>query len=124
MLGIRSATNRTWLIIATSRPLAARVSRASRAAARLRAELNPVEYSWANLKDGELANRSTTTLAEVADATEQGIQRVCKSDSLVVGSSPTPACPCTYEPSTQPTKLNKTSTPRLEENGLAFSCAQ
>ena len=48
-------------------------------------ELNPVEYLWANLKDQELANRPTTTLAEVADATEQGIQRVCKSDSLVVG---------------------------------------
>jgi hypothetical protein len=26
-----------------------------------------------------------TTLAEVAAATEQGIQRVCNSDSLVVG---------------------------------------
>ena len=48
-------------------------------------ELNPVEYLWANLKDVELANRPTTTLAEVADATEQGIQRICKSDSLVVG---------------------------------------
>jgi transposase len=48
-------------------------------------ELNPVEYLWANLKDLELANLPTTTLAEVADATEQGIQRVCKSDSLVVG---------------------------------------
>jgi DDE superfamily endonuclease len=48
-------------------------------------ELNPVEGLWANLKDLELANRPTTTLAEVADATEQGIQRVCKHDSLVVG---------------------------------------
>jgi transposase len=48
-------------------------------------ELNPVECLWANLKDVELANLPTTTLAEVADATEQGIQRVCKSDSLVVG---------------------------------------
>jgi DDE superfamily endonuclease len=48
-------------------------------------ELNAVEYLWANLKDVELANLPTTTLAEVADATEQGIQRVCKSDSLVVG---------------------------------------
>ena len=48
-------------------------------------ELNPVEYLWANLKDLELANRTTSTLAEVADATEQGIQRICKSDSLVVG---------------------------------------
>jgi transposase len=48
-------------------------------------ELNPVEYLWANLKDVELANRPTTTLAEVADATEQGIQRVCKREDLVVG---------------------------------------
>jgi hypothetical protein len=48
-------------------------------------ELDPVEYLWANLKDLELANRPTTTLAEVADATEQGIQRVCKHEDLVVG---------------------------------------
>ncbi len=48
-------------------------------------ELNPVEYLWANLKDVELANLPTTTLVQVADATEQGIQRVCKHDSLVVG---------------------------------------
>jgi DDE superfamily endonuclease len=48
-------------------------------------ELNPVEGLWANLKDLELANRPTTTLAEVADATEQGIQRVCKHQDLVVG---------------------------------------
>jgi transposase len=48
-------------------------------------ELNPVEYLWANLKDLELANLPTTTLAEVADAAEQGIQRVCNSDDLVGG---------------------------------------
>ena len=48
-------------------------------------ELNAVEYLWANLKDLELANLPTTTLAGLADATEQGIQRVCKSDSLVIG---------------------------------------
>ena len=48
-------------------------------------ELNAVEYLWANLKGAALANLPTATLAEVADATEQGIQRVCKSDSLVVG---------------------------------------
>jgi transposase len=48
-------------------------------------ELNPVEGLWANLKDLELANRPTSTLAEVADATEHGIQRVCDSDSLAVG---------------------------------------
>jgi transposase len=48
-------------------------------------ELNPVEYLWANLKDVELANRPTTSLAEVADATEQGIRRVCKRQDLVLG---------------------------------------
>jgi transposase len=48
-------------------------------------ELNAVEYLWANLKDVELANRPTSSLGEVADATEHGIQRICKSDSLVVG---------------------------------------
>ena len=48
-------------------------------------ELNPVEGLWANLKNLELANRPTTTLAEVADATEEGIQRVCKHEDLVVG---------------------------------------
>jgi transposase len=48
-------------------------------------ELNPVEGLWANLKNLELANRPTTTLVEVVDATEQGIQRICKSVSLVVG---------------------------------------
>jgi transposase len=47
--------------------------------------LNPVEYLWANLKDLELANLPTTDLAEVADATTQGIQRVCKHQDLVVG---------------------------------------
>jgi hypothetical protein len=48
-------------------------------------ELNPVEGLWAKLKDLELANLPTTSLAEVAEATEQGIQRVCKHQDLVVG---------------------------------------
>ena len=48
-------------------------------------ELNPVEYLWANLKGGELANYAGDTVAEVADQAQQGIQRVCGSDSLVVG---------------------------------------
>jgi hypothetical protein len=48
-------------------------------------ELNPVEYLWANLKAVELANLPTTTLAAVADAAEQGIQRVCKHEDLVMG---------------------------------------
>jgi hypothetical protein len=35
---------------------------------------------------GRRAGQSpTTTLAEVADATEQGIQQVCNSEDLVVG---------------------------------------
>jgi len=48
-------------------------------------ELNPVEYLWANLKGGELANGAGDTIAEVADQAQHGIQRVCYSDSLVVG---------------------------------------
>ena len=48
-------------------------------------ELNPVEYLWANLKGGELANCAGDTIAEVADHARHGIQRVCDSDSLVVG---------------------------------------
>jgi hypothetical protein len=48
-------------------------------------ELNPAEYLWANLKGGELANCTGDTIAEVADQAQHGIQRVCDSDSLVVG---------------------------------------
>jgi transposase len=48
-------------------------------------ELNPGESLWANRKDLELANLPSTTLAEVAEAIEQGIQRVCKREDLVVG---------------------------------------
>jgi hypothetical protein len=48
-------------------------------------ELNPVEYLWANLKGGALANCTGDTIAEVADQAQRGIQRVCDSDSLVVG---------------------------------------
>jgi DDE superfamily endonuclease len=48
-------------------------------------ELNPVEYLWANLKGGALANCAGDTIAEVADQAQHGIQRVCDSDSLVVG---------------------------------------
>ena len=48
-------------------------------------ELNPVEYLWANLKGGELANCAGDSVAEVADQAQHGIQRVCDSDSLVVG---------------------------------------
>jgi hypothetical protein len=48
-------------------------------------ELNPVEYLWASLKRTELANFTGDTVAEVADQAHRGIQRVCDSDSLVVG---------------------------------------
>jgi DDE superfamily endonuclease len=48
-------------------------------------DLNPVEYLWANLKAVELANCTGDTIAEVADQAQHGIQRVCDSDSLVVG---------------------------------------
>lgn len=48
-------------------------------------DLNPVESLWANLKGAELANFSGDTIAEVADQAQHGVQRVCDSDSLVVG---------------------------------------
>jgi hypothetical protein len=48
-------------------------------------ELNPVEFLWANLKGVELANFAGDTIAQVADQARHGIQRVCDSDSLVVG---------------------------------------
>jgi hypothetical protein len=57
----------------------------SRAAACQCPELNPVEYLWANLKGGALANCTGDTIAAVADQAQHGIQRVCDSDSLVVG---------------------------------------
>ena len=74
-----------------------------RAPPRLRPELNPVEYLWANLKDLELANLPTTTLEEVADATTQGIKRVCKRDDLVTGFLAPTGLALDDEPSTQPT---------------------
>jgi hypothetical protein len=45
----------------------------------------PCGIFTANLKGGELANFAGDTLPEVADQAQQGIQRVCGSDSLVVG---------------------------------------
>ena len=48
-------------------------------------ELNPVQYLWANLKGIELANGTGDTIAQIADQAHHGIQRVCASDSLVVG---------------------------------------
>jgi hypothetical protein len=48
-------------------------------------DLNPVELLWANLKGAELANFAGDTIPEVADQAQQGIQRICDSDSLVMG---------------------------------------
>jgi DDE superfamily endonuclease len=45
-------------------------------------ELNPVEYLWANLKGVELANFAGDQVAQVADAAEQGIGRVCDDQQL------------------------------------------
>ena len=70
---------------------------------------NPVEYLWANLKDLELANLPTTTLEEVADATTQGIKRVCKRDDLVTGFLAPTGLALDDEPSTQPTKSIRTA---------------
>ncbi|SHN31330.1 transposase, partial [Streptomyces yunnanensis] len=39
-------------------------------------ELNPVELLWSSLKKRELANLAGDHLADVADATEQGIHRI------------------------------------------------
>ena len=70
-----------------------------------------MEGLWANLKDVELANRPTTTLAEVADATEQGIQRICKHQDLVLGFLAHTGL--TLDPSAvnPPTKLNERGSP-------------
>jgi hypothetical protein len=62
-------------------------------------ELNPVEYLWANLKDGELAICAGDTIAEVADEAQHGIERVCDSDSLVIGFLAHTGLSIDYEPS-------------------------
>ena len=66
-----------------------------------------MEGLWANLKDVELANRPTTTLAEVADATEQGIQRICKHQDLVLGFLAHTGLTWTHQPSTHPRNSTK-----------------
>jgi hypothetical protein len=45
-------------------------------------ELNPVELLWSAIKTCELANLAGDHLADVADAAERGIQRVCSSEQL------------------------------------------
>jgi hypothetical protein len=57
----------------------------SEGAGRRKALRLPDSSAWANLKGAELANFAGDTVAEVADQAQHGIQRVCDSDSLVVG---------------------------------------
>ncbi|MGW2187719.1 hypothetical protein [Streptomyces sp. NPDC001719] len=45
-------------------------------------ELNPVELLWSAIKSRELANLAGDHLADVADATERGIHRVCSDEQL------------------------------------------
>ncbi len=72
-MGTHLATQRDWLTVERLPAYAP--------------ELNPVEFLWANLKGkgGELANFAGDSVAEVADQAQHGIERVCESDSLVVG---------------------------------------
>jgi hypothetical protein len=59
-------------------------------------ELNPVEGLWANLKDLELANLPATTLAAVADATEQGYPAHLQE------RQPGSRVPCSHRPHADP----------------------
>ncbi|MEU9337140.1 transposase [Streptomyces sp. NPDC048290] len=45
-------------------------------------QLNPVELLWSSLKKRELANPADNHLADVADATEQGIHRINTTPQL------------------------------------------
>ncbi len=45
-------------------------------------ELNPVEGLWSAIKLRESANLAGDRLADVADAAERGIRRVCSSEQL------------------------------------------
>jgi transposase len=45
-------------------------------------ELNPVEGLWSSLKAVELANLTSSTLAEVINQTRQGIQRIRRTPHL------------------------------------------
>ncbi|MCF2434362.1 hypothetical protein LV779_03060 [Streptomyces thinghirensis] len=47
-----------------------------------RRELNPVELLWSAIKARELAHLAGDHLADVADAAERGIHRVCSSEQL------------------------------------------
>ncbi|WP_308013487.1 transposase [Streptomyces beigongshangae] len=45
-------------------------------------EPNPVEGLWSAIKTRELANLAGDHLADVADAAERGVRRVCSSEQL------------------------------------------
>lgn len=45
-------------------------------------ELNPVEMLWSSIKACELANLAGDHLADVADAAEAGINRICQDQQL------------------------------------------
>jgi transposase len=69
-------------------------------------ELNPVEYLWANLKDLELANLPRPPSPRSPTPPNRASNGSASTRTWWWGSWPTPACPSTHEPSTQPTKLN------------------
>ncbi|MFF3554211.1 transposase [Streptomyces tsukubensis] len=54
-------------------------------------ELNPVELLWSSLKKRELANLAGDHLADVADATEQGIHASTTTHNFHGHSTPTPS---------------------------------
>ncbi|MFJ3176746.1 hypothetical protein ACIPJK_39460 [Streptomyces roseus] len=54
-------------------------------------EPNPVELLWSSLKKSELANLAGNHLADVADATEQGVHRINHHPQLPWHSSRIPA---------------------------------
>lgn len=47
-------------------------------------ELNPVEMLWSATKTRELANLAGDHLADVADAAQAGVHRVCADERLVL----------------------------------------
>jgi transposase len=47
-------------------------------------ELNPIESAWGNLKSTELANLCSTTINEVADIAEDGLDRIGSDAELCI----------------------------------------
>ncbi|WP_232542990.1 transposase [Streptomyces sp. QHH-9511] len=81
-------------------------------------ELNPVELLWSSLKKRELANLAGNHLADVADATEQGIHRINQSQQL-----PWSFLTHTGLPSTRPphrTNENLSRRPTWRAPGVSF----